>query len=130
MMRLLTSTLALLACGCGNKCPEPQYEGKASDEAYLTMVDAEQRATADGMKAAQLQLADGAVLPSDTLPTFTWTSTLASASPRFLGPPPRHEQPWWRGLLISESRCRASSARSSCSARAPSGFRRQRSGRS
>lgn len=96
--------LAVLPLACGGKCPEPQYEGKASDEAHLTMVDAESRATADAMKAPVLTTTDGAQLPGDPAPTFRWSSSIASLSPR--GGEGRGEgrpAPWWRGLLISEA---------------------------
>ena len=102
-MRFLLPLLALPLLGCGSKCPEPQYEGRASDEAYLTMLDAETRATADDMKAPVLALADGAQLPSSPVPTFRWSSTLASLSPSPLPRAAPKASPWWRGLLVSEA---------------------------
>jgi len=98
--------LALLPLACGQKCPEPQYEGRASDEAYLTMQDAEARATADAAKAPQLTLTEGMQLPGDPPPTFRWSSTLAMSplSPRRgEGQGEGRPRPWWRGLLISEA---------------------------
>src|SRR5438105_860664 len=100
-MRWLVGAVAVVGCACGSKCSDPQYEGKASDEAYLTMQDGEARATADAMKAPQLQLTDGTALPASPVPTFRWTSTLtASALPR---PRVVPERPWWRGLIYAEA---------------------------
>ena len=101
-MRWLLPSVAFVVAACGPKCPEPQYEGRASDEAWLTMIDAEARATADDMKAPVLQLTEGMQLPASPVPTFRWTSTLASSTPSF-GPRTPKPSPWWRGLLISEA---------------------------
>ncbi|MBK7861439.1 MAG: hypothetical protein IPJ65_23050 [Archangiaceae bacterium] len=101
-MRWLLFITGLVFTACSSKCPEPQYEGKASDEAYLTMVDAESRATADDAKAPRLDLAEGATLPKSPVPTLRWSSTLtAKAAP----PQPRSPPavPWYRGLVYSEA---------------------------
>ncbi len=106
-MRWVVVPLALLPIACGQKCPEPQYEGRASDEAHLTMVDAESRATADADKAPKFTLTDATELPSASLPTFRWSSSIASQRPlsprRGEGQGEGRKAPWWRGLLISEA---------------------------
>lgn len=103
MLLRISFVSSLLFVACGPTCPEPQYEGRASDEAWRTMIDGEQRATADAMKAAALQLTDGTQLPASPIPTFRWTTTLASAPAPVPMPAPRRERPWWKGLLISEA---------------------------
>ena len=45
---------ALLAAGCGSPCPEPYYDGAASDEAWRTMQDGEAKVTANDAKAVTL----------------------------------------------------------------------------
>ncbi|MBL8953644.1 MAG: hypothetical protein JNK82_22910 [Myxococcaceae bacterium] len=102
-MRWLVAIVAVSAAACsgGTKCPEPQYEGVASDEAYLSLIDGEARATADAMKGPVFTLTDGMELSADPPPTFRWSSTLALSKPG--APGPRKPSPWWRGLFISEA---------------------------
>lgn len=101
VMRAVPALLLWLLTACPGKCPEPQYEGKATDEAYLSMVDAESRATADAMKAPQLQVTEGMQFPSSPVPTFRWTSTLTASAT----PPPRAapSSPWYRELLYGSA---------------------------
>ena len=81
-MRFLAALLmvaALTGCG-GGSCPEPFYDGKASDEAWRTMLDAEARATKDDSKAVTLFLpTEGQQLPKANSPTFTWSTPLTAS---------------------------------------------------
>jgi hypothetical protein len=98
---LYLAAVSFTLAACGATCPEPQYDGKASDEAYKTLVDGEARATVDDAKAATLQLTDGMSFPAATVPTFYWTSSLtASAAPPPVKPAPA---PWYRDLFISSA---------------------------
>jgi hypothetical protein len=103
MMRWLIAVVVPTLFACPSRCPDPQYEGKASDEAYLTMVDAESRATADAMMAPQLQLTDGMQFPMNPVPTWFWTSTLTASVDRPLPQPAPQHRPWYRGLILSEA---------------------------
>jgi hypothetical protein len=69
-------------------CDEPDYGGEGTDEAWRTLVDAEDDA-ATGGDAAQITAPDeDAVFGKDALaPTFTWSSTLAGG--QTLAPPVR-----------------------------------------
>lgn len=83
------SILALsVLCGlgaCSNKCPEPVYEGKASDEAYLSVLDAESRAQVDPSKAAVFSAPTvGQHFASAEPPTLRWSSALMARR----APPP------------------------------------------
>src|SRR5688572_17224604 len=96
----------MLLAACPGKCPEPQYEGKASDEAWFSLIDGEASATADAMKAPVLDVADGAQLPSMPINTFRWTSTLMVSAPKapvYAPTRPLPERQWWRELLIGEA---------------------------
>ena len=70
-----------MRCG-GTPCPpEPFYDGKGTDEAWRTMLDAEARATKDDAKAVTLIFpADAEKIPTATKPKLTWTSPLVATS--------------------------------------------------
>lgn len=82
------STLLLLASGCGKDeeeptCGEPLYGGSATDEAWMTMVDA-QKKPLDDSKAVELSSpAEGETFASTaTAPRFEWTSRLRASLER------------------------------------------------
>lgn len=76
----------LLTSACGkdepqpSACGEPLYGGSATDEAWMTMVDALQK-SADASKAVTLvSPSEAQTFAADaTPPRFSWTSPLASA---------------------------------------------------
>ncbi|MBX7100700.1 MAG: hypothetical protein K1X89_23505 [Myxococcaceae bacterium] len=77
-MRVVGVVTLLLVSACGGgTCPEPRYGGKATDEAWRSLVDAEARATVDAAKAPgfSVPMPDQA-FPAASAPTFTWASTL------------------------------------------------------
>lgn len=89
MIRFVALSCAVGAlAGCPttteDPCGEPAYGGVASDEAYLTIVDAFDKVSADDDQAPQLTTPeDGAVIGKDgNAPTFAWASSLSSS----LGP--------------------------------------------
>jgi hypothetical protein len=98
------AAFGLWLSGC-ESCPEPQYEGRASDEAWRTLVDAEGRATADAARAPALSFTDGTVFPASPVPTFTWQSSLSASSTPRARPAPVPRPAWHRlrGLFISEA---------------------------
>jgi hypothetical protein len=71
-------------------CGEPTYGGKASDEAWLTILDAYDLATTDADAATLTAPALDAVLTGDPA-ALTWTSPLSEAS--FVFPPAAHASP-------------------------------------
>ncbi len=73
---------ALAGCPRTDPCGEPHYGGQASDEAWLTMVDAEKRVTVDDAKAAtMLEPAEGQVYASSApAPKLRWSSPLSASS--------------------------------------------------
>ncbi len=85
-MKLLHAFFTLTAlAGCGgNKCPEPFFDGKGSDEAWRTMQDAEARAKGDDAKAVTLFFpVDAQKISTAMTPKFHWSTPLtASAAPR------------------------------------------------
>lgn len=83
----LTLLCALVACsGSPDPCSEPTYEGAATDEAWRTMVDGEDRAQVSATNAATFTLpAEGQEFAKDDPPPrFAWASPLAQSrvSPR------------------------------------------------
>lgn len=79
-MRVTSFLTLLLVSACSAApCPEPRYGGKATDEAWRSLVDAEGRATVDAAKAPgfTVPMADQS-FPSATAPTFSWASTLVT----------------------------------------------------
>jgi hypothetical protein len=93
----------LAACGKAT-CPPVQYEGRASDEAYLTMVDAQERAFPDPSPAPAMKFADGTAFAAAPPPSIEWSSSLTAAlTPRPLPPSLHAPQPFWRGWLLSEA---------------------------
>jgi hypothetical protein len=107
------AALLLLGSACGKEeeqtCGEPLYGGSATDEAWMTMVDAQKKA-ADASKAVTVTApAEGEVHPANTPPPrLSWTSPLraslerdtpgrlALASPR----PSRGPLAWLGELLV------------------------------
>jgi hypothetical protein len=107
------AALLLLGSACGKeeeqKCGEPLYGGSATDEAWMTMVDAQKKA-ADSSKAVTVTApSEGEVFSLSTPPPrISWTSPLraslernspgrlALASPR----PSRGPLAWLGELLV------------------------------
>ena len=85
-LTLVTSLVAAVAAGCPenavDECGEPAYGGVASDEAYLTIVDALDKVQKDDAQAPDVTAPeDGAVFAEDgDAPTFAWTSSLAASA--------------------------------------------------
>lgn len=82
---LLVGLFLLGAAACGHSasdaCGQPEYGGKASDEAWLSMVDGEARTVADDAKAAAFTTpAEGAAVPSATPAAFNWTGGAVASS--------------------------------------------------
>jgi hypothetical protein len=81
------SALLLLGSACGKdegpECGEPLYGGSATDEAWMTMVDAQKKA-ADSSKAVTVTApAEGEVHPANTPPPrISWTSPLSASLER------------------------------------------------
>ena len=88
MYRTALIVTALTLAGCQKvQCPEPLYEGKASDEAYLSLLDAEARATRDDSKATIFSKpTDGQQFAANDTPIFAWTSGLMAVAPKPLLP--------------------------------------------
>ncbi len=83
--------LATLACGDKTPdCPEPLFRSRATDEAWLAMVDGKTRATySPSQSPALTEPTAGAVYSpaASPLPTFRWTSALhAHYVPKPRGP--------------------------------------------
>jgi hypothetical protein len=78
------SSLLLLASGCGkdeeSKCGEPLYGGSATDEAWMTMVDAKGK-PADSSRAVTLMSPTEAetYAAGAAAPRFSWTSPLRAS---------------------------------------------------
>lgn len=106
------AALLLLGSACGKEeeqtCGEPLYGGSATDEAWMTMVDAQKKA-ADSSKAVTVTApTEGEVLSTNTPYRVSWTSPLraslernspgrlAMASPR----PSRGPLAWLGELLV------------------------------
>ncbi|MDY7230075.1 hypothetical protein [Hyalangium rubrum] len=90
--RILWSVCAstlLLGSACGkeeeptDKCGEPLYGGSATDEAWMTMVDAQSKA-ADASRAVSLMSpTEGETFAADAAaPRFSWTSPLRASLER------------------------------------------------
>ena len=110
---ICASLLLLLGSACGkdeeSQCGPPLYGGSATDEAWMTMVDAQKKG-ADASKAVTVMApAEGEVHPANTPPPrISWTSPLraslerhtpgrlALASPR----PSRGPLAWLGELLV------------------------------
>lgn len=76
---LLCPTLLALACGSA-PCPEPSYQGAGSDEAWLSLLDAEAKATVDPAKSVAFTTPkDGATLGTAEAPVFAWSSSLVAS---------------------------------------------------
>lgn len=99
------ATAALAACDdhagptINDPCGEPAYGGAASDEAWLSIVDAEKNTQADDAHAATIMApAEGQVLPATSPPTFAWTSPLSAARLPDGKASGAHARPtpWWR----------------------------------
>ena len=78
------SSLLLLATGCDkeeeSKCGEPLYGGSASDEAYMTMVDAQSRPTDSSRAVNLMSPTEGEVFATGAAaPRFEWTSPLRAS---------------------------------------------------
>lgn len=87
------SAASLAAC---EVCIEPSYSGKATDEAYLALLDVEKNATVDDGKAAQFTLpASGSdVSLAGAGPAFEWTTGLMAAAPRAAPPASPARRVW------------------------------------
>jgi hypothetical protein len=105
MSRFALLVLPVLLAACGRTpCPGVQYEGRATDEAYLSMEDAEERAVPDPSPAPSMQFADGMSFAASPPPTLKWTSTLSAARlPRPLRRESPGRAPLWRGLILAEA---------------------------
>jgi hypothetical protein len=79
------SSLLLLSSGCGSeteapKCGEPLYGGSATDEAWMTMVDAQSKPTDSSRAVTLMSPTEGETLAaSATPPRFSWTSPLRAS---------------------------------------------------
>jgi hypothetical protein len=77
------AALALATSACSSddsECAEPLYAGKATDEAWHSMVDVEQRPTDSSRAVTLVSPTEGQVFPADaTPPTFEWTSPLRAS---------------------------------------------------
>jgi|CXWL01.1.fsa_nt_gi hypothetical protein len=79
-MRSLLIITALCAAGCGPKCPQPFYDGEATDEVWAVLADAKGRANLDDAKAAQIKtpMRGATVSVAGAKPAFGWTSSLSA----------------------------------------------------
>jgi hypothetical protein len=65
------------------QCEEPTIEGDATDEAWRTMIDAQDNVMRAHAKSPVLsEPAADAVLSLDSAPTFSWSETLAQLAPQ------------------------------------------------
>lgn len=82
------SALLLLTAACGKseetpKCGEPLYGGSATDEAWMTMVDAQSKPMNSSRAVAVTAPAEGATIAADAPPPqITWTSPLRASLER------------------------------------------------
>jgi hypothetical protein len=96
----------LLTSACYNypetpKCGEPLYGGSATDEAWMTMVDAQERPMDSSRAVTLLSPAEGESFATHTAPPrFSWTSPLRASLERDTPsrPAQAHSRPS-RGLL-------------------------------
>jgi len=77
------SSLLLLAAGCGkdeeSKC-QPLYGGSATDEAWMTMVDAQSKPTDSSRAVTLMSPTEGEVFAAGAAaPRFEWTSPLRAS---------------------------------------------------
>lgn len=97
LMALAAATLtAACPAPVDDPCGDPAYGGVASDEAYLTMVDAFDKVAVNDDQAPSVTLPeDGAVIEKNgDAPTFAWTSPLsASLGPSWPQPSSRRRSP-------------------------------------
>lgn len=80
-MRWLTVVVLFCACGANDDpCGEPQYGGKATDEAWRTMVDGEAHVTAGDPQAVTITApTEGQAVSGGAGPLLlSWTSPLAA----------------------------------------------------
>jgi hypothetical protein len=94
---LLLAALVFALAGCGDDedggCPEPVYDGDASDEAWRTMVDGDDLAEVGDANAPVLTTPaeDADVSAVDDGLTISWDSAIARVQPpadRGMSPPP------------------------------------------
>ena len=85
---LALASLALQGCPAADPCAaeEPGYGVQGNDEVWLALKDAKANATHDGDFPTVTSPADGAALPSASVPTFTWESPLKIALAPSSGP--------------------------------------------
>jgi hypothetical protein len=82
------SALLLLTSACGkeapeSKCGEPLYGGSATDEAWMTMVDAQKKPMDSSLAVTLMSPAEGETFAANaTPPTFSWTSPLRASLER------------------------------------------------
>jgi hypothetical protein len=74
-------SILALASGC-DICVEPAYEGKATDEALLSLLDVEKDAAADDTKAGLVFAPTGEASVGGSAPTFEWTTGLSASAPK------------------------------------------------
>lgn len=80
MRALLLASVLLAACAT-TECPEPRYDGKASDEAWRSVLDAEKRARFDAAKSPHFTTPTaGATIPASPEPVLRWNSAIAQVS--------------------------------------------------
>jgi hypothetical protein len=81
------SALLLLTSACDgeetSKCGEPLYGGSATDEAWMTMVDAEEKAADSSRAVALMSPTEGEAFAANAAPPrFSWTSPLRASLER------------------------------------------------
>ncbi|WP_163991703.1 hypothetical protein [Pyxidicoccus caerfyrddinensis] len=112
----LSAALLALAPACDNdepeadECGEPLYGGDATDEAWRTLVDAKDKATASAQSVTLVSPTQGqSYVTTEAPPTWQWTSPIASLTPGTAPSPqalPREEGRSvlaWLGNLILPS---------------------------
>jgi hypothetical protein len=78
------SSLLLLTAGCGgeeeSKCGEPLYGGSATDEAWMTIVDARSKSTDSSRAVTLVSPTEGETFAAGVAaPRFSWTSPLRAS---------------------------------------------------